>query len=164
MKLSKTMQTVMDNMENAEHYYKPEGCTSTGGITFHGSKGDYRIGNQRAWIFADGSYGLVENTKTLEALEKRGLIKIKRAGGNCVDSVEVIGKKPHEPLKTAVKLNVTRTDKNPRYGSVKLVEYMDSTVTTAEQVQAMYNEKMPGFEWEVVEVGTVALTVWDINE
>lgn len=164
VKLSPKMQRVMDRLENAEHYYKVIGGDNRGGRVFHSSKGSLNIGYEPAWIYFDGMFGVTEDTKTLEALEKRGLIKIHEIGGNSCDVIEVIGKEVHEPLKTATKLRVTRKNVDrPEWGEQEFFEYMDSSIT-AEEVEKRYNERQGGFKWKVEVIGEVELTRWDYRK
>lgn len=162
-KLSKTMQKVMDQLNEAEHYYKIVG-EEHNGITFHNEKGSLSIGFTPTWIYFDGMFGIRENTKTLEALEKRGLIKLHKAGGDLCDVVEVIGKEIHEPLTKAIKLKVTRQDKERQdWKAQEFFEYMDGSATTAEEIEKNYNEN-PYFEYKVEVIGEVELTRWDYRK
>jgi hypothetical protein len=163
MKLSKTMQKVMDQLDNAEHYYKVIGEENKR-ITFHNDKGRLSIGFAPTWIYYDGMFGIKNNTKTLEALEKRGLIKIHKIGGHLSDIVEVIGKEVHEPLTKAVKINVNKKFKDIPNSEQNLIEYYDPTTTTIEEIEKIYNEQLPGAHHTVTEIGEVELTRWDYRE
>ncbi|MGG1571634.1 hypothetical protein [Fictibacillus sp. NRS-1165] len=160
-KLSKTMQKVMNQFEEAEHYYQVVG-EKNHSIIFHNDKGRFSIGFTDTWIYHDGMFGITADTKTLQALEKRGLIKIHEIGGSVADVIEVIGKTPHKPLKRAVKINVNRKTKTSEHN---LTEYMDANSTTAEEVQKRYVERFPSVEWKVIELGEVVeLTRWDYTK
>lgn len=161
-KLSKTMQAVMDSFEEAEHYYKVVGLDWRKTITFHNGKGRIPVGFTRTWIYFDGMYGITENTKTLEALEKRGLIKIHEVGGDCADVIEVIGKTPHKPLEKATKIKVTRWyPDRPSWGPTELIEYMDANTTTIEEIEKRYRESHKAAEYKVEQLEEVELTRWD---
>lgn len=154
----------MNKLENAEHYYKIVGGSNKGGTTFHNGKGRLNIGFESTWIYFDGMFGCTENTKTLEALEKRGLIKIHHIGGDASDVIEVIGKTPHEPLTKAVELKVIRKWNDRDWTPQELTEYMDPATTTVEEIERRYNESHSAVEYTVTAIREVELTRWDYRK
>lgn len=161
-KLSPKMQSVMDSLQNAEHYYSNP-AKPFEHVKIHSKiEKDYRNA-VHAWIYFDGMHGVRESTSTLKALEKRGLINIINAGGDSCDVIEVIGKVNPEPLTTVTQLKISRQCiDRPNWNPVELTEYMDSTIT-AEEVEAQLND-CQYFKWTVEVVGEVELTRWDYRK
>lgn len=94
MKLSKTMQEVMDSLINAR-YADYEDQTSIFYFKDHVESAPYGYGK-----YADGTIHLVNNTATLRALEKRGLIEVLEVGGAWLtDSVRLL---KHENVSKSV--------------------------------------------------------------
>lgn len=166
MKLSATMEKVMNALNKAGYYYKDITSTDTDAWgrkvlfeKFHAKEKAFRVGFESASILKDGTIGITGHTNTLKALEKRGLIEIIEIGDEYMDIVKVVGVEHEAPLKEAVKLRVTRSYEGKENKS-EFVHIMDGGMSV-EEVHNRLNNDGTTAKFEVEVIGMAGLDVWD---
>lgn len=164
MKLSKTMEEVMEYLKNAQWYYL-DATKEKYKQSIHDfyTRGGKLSCFQPAHILKDGSVGIVGHTNTLKALERRGLIEILEIGGNSMDKVRLIGMEWSQPLKTAVKVNIWRkqySDYTRSWIEQNLEGYVED-MDFIEQAEADYKEQMPRWEVKFTPIEEVELIIWE---
>jgi hypothetical protein len=162
MKLSKTMQGLMDKLAAADFYYMDETLKETGESRtvgyLHTADRVIQSGFASVSRITDGRFYTHADTKTIEALEKRGLIEIERIGGSSIDTIKVVGDFAPEPIKKALKVKVHTSQWSDYCG--KQIEQDFIHHATPDGVDKIA-EFFPGRAVAVEVIGEVELTVWD---
>jgi hypothetical protein len=154
-KLSPTMQKVMDKLKKADWYYMHNRKTCEYFATENGIR---HIGFEGAGIVEGGYVYATMDSKTLEALSKRGVVEIARDGKQSFDAVKVVGMELPKRLEKAIKVKITRF-----WGDSE--QTFDAFATSRNAIKYLI-EHLDGPRDVVVTsvetVGEVELDVWDL--
>lgn len=159
VKLSPTMQKVMDKVMAADWYYMHDGKT----CEHFAMNGKYRpVGFEGVGVVEGGFVYARMDSKTLEALSKRGLVEIVRDGKQSLDVMKVTGFVAPPRLENALMVRITtRQTDRPHWKPHSFIGYA-ATEADIPVLLDRYNKGTT--EAEIEAIGEVALDVWNINK
>lgn len=156
VKLSPTMQKQMDKLHKADWYYMYNGKTCE---HFANEEKRRPIGFEGTGIIEGGFVYAQMDSKTLEALRKRGLVEVAKDGKESLDAVEVVGMELPDRLTKALRVQITRY-----WGNSK--QTFDAFATSKDAVKHLitYFDGPRDVTVTAVEfMGEVELSVWDFK-
>jgi hypothetical protein len=153
-KLSEAMKKVLDKMLSADWYYMHNGKACE---YFANETGFRPIGFEGSAIVEGGLIYARMDSKTLEALKKRGVVEVIRDGKECFDAVKVVGMELPERITRALMVKVVRRHTDGIYKPQEFIGYATSEAAVQYLIDQFGTVK--GMVVEATVLGEVALTV-----
>ena len=106
-KLTPAQQNIMDKIYASKYLYKEVGAKMRADVY---TKDGWSYNLDGELLLTDKTVKLRLNTRTLNSLEKKGVIKVVEVGGSEYDIVEVLGHEFHDAMTEMVKTTITTPD------------------------------------------------------